>query len=49
MTANDILLKAYPMHNVTKANGSVILERRTDTPVEEFWRCVVTPALYSLD
>lgn len=42
MTANDILLKAYPMHNVTQANGSIIQERRTDTPVEEFWRLVTT-------
>ena len=42
MTANDILLKNYPMHNVTKANGDVILERKTDTPVEEFWRFVIS-------
>jgi len=36
MTSNDILLAAYPMHNVTK-KGITSLVRRTTTPVEEFW------------
>ena len=36
MTANDILLKNYAMHNVTK-NGVVEEVRKTTTPVEEYW------------
>jgi len=36
MTSNDILLAAYPMHNVTK-KGITSLVRKTTTPVEEFW------------
>ena len=36
MTANDILLKNYELHNVTKNNVTVLM-RKTTTPVEEFW------------
>ena len=36
MTANDILLKNYTWHNVTK-NNVTSLVRKTTTPVEEFW------------
>ena len=36
MTANDLLLKNYPMINVTK-NNVTKEERHTNTPVEEFW------------
>ena len=37
MTANDILLAKYPMHNETQSTGLVKLVRKTTTPVEEFW------------
>ena len=36
MTANDILLADYPMHNVAK-KGITSLVRKTTTPVEEYW------------
>ena len=36
MTANDIRLANYSLHNVTK-NGVTKLIRKTTTPVEEFW------------
>ena len=36
ITANDILLAGYKMHNVTK-KGITTLVRHTATPVEEFW------------
>ena len=36
MTANDILIKSYALVNVTRHNVTK-LERKTQTPVEEFW------------